>query len=141
MTPMDADVNKGDPQTYAIIGAAMKVHAELGHGFLEAVYQEALAIEFGKQGIPFSREQPIAIEYSGVRLKTHYQVDFLCFNELIVELKALSRLSGNEAAQVINYLKAGRLEKGLLLNFGTPRLEYKRFVMNLRTSVPSADPI
>jgi len=117
----------------------MKVHRELGHGFLEAVYQEAFAFELKKKGIPFQREVHIPIYYDDIKLSTHYQADFLCFASVIVELKALSKLTGTEEAQVINYLKATKLQKGLLLNFGSRSLEHKRLVFNLRESAKSAD--
>ena len=139
ITQMDADLENRDIQTYEIIGAAMKVHRELGHGFLEAVYQEALSIEFENQKIPYTREMQIPITYCGVTLQTYYKADFVCFNQIVVELKAMSRLTGNEEAQVINYLKATNLQRGLLLNFGTSSLEYKRLVFNLRESAKSAD--
>ena len=121
-----------DTETYAIIGAAMAVHRQLGNGFLEAVYQEALAIEFNSQNIPFSREVALPITYSGVTLQTHYRADFICYGNIIAELKALGRLTGSEKSQVINYLKATNLHKGLLLNFGTTSLEHQRIVHNLR---------
>ena len=91
-----------DPQTYAIIGACMAVHSELGHGFLEAVYQEALAIELGERNVPFEREKHLPIFYRGRQLNTHYQADFVCYGSVIVELKALSSLEGVHQAQVIH---------------------------------------
>lgn len=133
-----SEVNK-DPQTYEIIGAAMEVHRQLGHGFLEAVYQEALAIELVKRDIPFEREAAGPVEYKGNRLQCCYRADFICFEEIVVELKAINQLTGVDEAQVINELKATGLHRGLLLNFGTPGLEYKRLVFNLRESAQSAD--
>jgi len=134
MTQMNADTDKRDTQTFAVIGAAMAVHTELGHGFLEPVYQEALAWEFQQRGIAFEREAALPIHYRNVTLSTVYRSDFICFGEVIVELKALNRLSGTEEAQVINYLKAAKLQKALLINFGAPSLEYKRLIFNLRKS-------
>lgn len=128
-----------DEQTFVIIGAAMAVHRELGHGFLEAVYQEAMAIELAHQGIPYAREVELPIQYRGQQLSTGYRVDFFCFEEVIVELKALDRLTTREEAQVINYLKASGKSRGLLLNFGNRSLEQKRLVLNLRESAQSAD--
>ncbi len=117
-----------DPQTYAIIGAAMEIHRQLGHGFLEAVYQDAAVIEFPTKQIPFQREVLLPIKYKNILLPTHYRADFVCFSEIIVEFKALSRLSNVEEAQLLNYLKATGLKRGLLINFGAPSLQYKRLV-------------
>lgn len=128
-----------DPETYAIIGAAMAVHGELGCGFLEAVYQEALEIELRERDVPYERERELPVCYRKRPLKTFYKADFLCFGSVIVELKALSNISGTEEAQVINYLKASGMNKALLINFGSARMQYKRLVFNLRPSVQSAD--
>ena len=115
-----------DPQTHAIIGAAMEVHTELGAGFLESVYQEVLAHEFLLRGIPFATEVELPIFYKGERIATSFRADFICFGDVVVELKALKTLSGVEESQLLNYLKATGIERGLLLNFGSPRLEVKR---------------
>jgi GxxExxY protein len=125
-----SDDNKRDPQTYAIIGAALEVHRVLGCGFLEAVYQEALAKEFILRGIPFKREEELTIDYKGEPLNAKYKADFICYDDIIVELKAVDQLSGKEKAQVINYLKASSHRRGLLLNFGAARLERERIVFS-----------
>ena len=117
-----------DPQTYAIIGAAMEVHCVLGHGFLEAVHQEALALELDLRGIPCHREVSLEVRYKEHPLSTAYRADFVCYDEVIVEVKALERLSGREVAQLLNYLKATGFRRGLLLNFGAPKLQIKRLV-------------
>jgi GxxExxY protein len=119
--------DREDRETYAIIGAAMEVHRQLGAGFLEPVYQEALAVEFDARGIPNEREVELPIRYKGVLPGSRYRVDFVCYREVLVELKALARLSGAEESQIINYLTAGRLPKGMLLNFGASSLQYRRF--------------
>lgn len=112
----------------------MEVHRALGCGFLEAVYQEALALELTQRNIPYRREVELPIFYKGQRLNTFYRADFVCFDGIIVELKALTKLSGLEEAQIINYLKATGLEIGLVLNFGTTSLEYKRFALSKNKS-------
>jgi GxxExxY protein len=117
-----------DPRTYAIIGAGFEVHKTLGGGFLEAVYGDALAAEFLERQIPFQRELELPILYKGRRLPTVYRADFVCYGNLILEIKAISRLSSIEEAQIINYLKATGLEIGLLLNFGPKSLEHRRFI-------------
>jgi GxxExxY protein len=107
----------------------MEVHRELGCGFLEAVYQEALEIELGEPGVPFRRQAELPIRYKGRGLKKTYCADLITHDTVVVELKALAKLSGAEEAQVINYLKATGLGVGLLLNFGACSLEYRRFVL------------
>ncbi len=115
-------------ESFQIIGAAMEVHKQLGSGFLEAVYQEALAIEFENRKIPFVKEQKLEINYKGELLSKYYIADFVCYDEIIVEVKALTELSGTEEAQVINYLKATGFKLGLLINFGSRSLIHKRLI-------------
>jgi GxxExxY protein len=123
-----------DQRTYRIIGAAMEVHKVLGCGFLEAVYQEALQREFVYEKIPFQSQPSIHIEYKGQILNKSYQPDFICYDEVIVEIKAISNLTGLEEAQIINYLKATGFKIGLLFNFGSKSLEQKRLVYGLPES-------
>ena len=115
-------------ESYKIIGAAMEVHNELGSGFLEAVYQEALALEFSKRNIPFKQEQKIEISYKNQILSKQYIADFICYDKIVIETKALSELMSNHESQVINYLKATNLKLGLLINFGSEKLDYSRLV-------------
>jgi len=117
-----------DERTYKIIGAAMEVHRELGSGFLEAVYQEAIEYELSEKDIPYQSQVEIGISYKGMNLKKKYQPDLVCYGDIIVEIKALTKISGVEEAQIINYLKATGFTKGLLINFGSKALEYKRFI-------------
>lgn len=125
---MNAD--KPDPRTHAIIGAAMEVHRQLGYGFLEAVYQEALVVELKARGIPFEREALLAIHYKDQILPCVYRADLICYGDILVELKALSAIGGRELAQVLNYLKASGLRLGLILNFGSQHLQMKRVVLD-----------
>ena len=115
-------------EAYKVIGAAMTVHRELGPGFLEAVYHEALEIEFKQQQIPYLREAPLTISYKGYALQKEYCTDFICYNKIIVELKAIKELDSIHEAQVFNYLKATGFKLGLLINFGESSLVYKRIV-------------
>lgn len=113
-------------ESYAIVGAAMLVHTVLGCGFVEKVYQEALEIEFTKRGIPFEREKCLTINYKGETLKSNFYVDFLCYDTIVVELKAVNEVVNEHKAQVINYLKAGNYRLGYLMNFGQEHLYYER---------------
>lgn len=105
-------------ETYKINGAAMKVYNTLKHGFLEAVYQEALEIEFKKRGIPFEKEKELTVFYDGVELKQTYRADFVCYGNIIVELKAVAQLDDVHRSQVYNYLCATGYKVGILFNFG-----------------------
>ena len=117
-------------ESYKIIGAAFKVYNTLGPGFLEAVYQEALEIEFQRQGIPYEREKELKISYDGIELKQTYKSDFVCFGKIIVELKAVSSLDEVHRSQVYNYLHATGYKLGLLLNVGSAtELEKDRIVL------------
>ena len=115
-------------ETYNIRGAIFAVHHELGNGFLERVYQDALEFEFKERGIPYEREKNIQIMYKGKPLGDPYRADFVCYNKIIVELKALSELDGTHRAQVINYLKATKMKLGLLINFGETSAKVERIL-------------
>jgi GxxExxY protein len=115
-------------ECYEIIGCAMEVHNELGHGFLEAVYQEALEIVFIQNEIPYIREKVLDIEFRSIKLQKKYSADFFCFDNIIVETKATKELTDTDLAQVLNYLKATNKKIGLLINFGSSRLQYKRVI-------------
>lgn len=114
-------------EVFRIVGAAMAVSNELGCGFLEAVYQEALAMEFADCNIPFEAEKRINISYKNRLLKKEYFADFICFGQVIVEIKAIKQTTAIEEAQLLNYLKATNLPVGLLINFGSTKLEWKRY--------------
>ena len=113
-------------ESYEIIGAAFDVYNKLGHGFLEAVYQEALELEFKAAGIPYKREVPLRIRYNGVTLNKEYIADFVCYDKIIVELKAVSQIAKIHKVQVKNYLKATGFQLGLIANFGNISLETAR---------------
>ncbi|HJV39179.1 MAG TPA: GxxExxY protein [Geothrix sp.] len=114
-------------ESYALMGAAFEVYKELGPGFLEAVYEEALARELASRGIPFRRQVPLAIHYKGSPLDKHYVCDLVVFDQIIVELKAIQRITDIEMAQTLNYLKAAGYSLALILNFSaTGKLEWKR---------------
>jgi GxxExxY protein len=124
-------MNVGDPQTYAIIGAGLAVHRELGCGFLEAVYREALALEFRRREIPFVSEVLLPIDYKDTRLSLAYRVDFVCYDAVLVEVKALREIGPIEHAQAINYLRASGKHRAVILNFGARSLQHQRIVDDL----------
>ena len=116
-------------ETFQIIGAAMEVHKILGPGFLEAVYHEAMEIELTARKIPFESHKKLRIPYKSHILKQHYEADFLVYDKIIVEIKALDTLITKHHAQVLNYLKATKKRVGLLINFGEMSLVNKRFIL------------
>lgn len=118
-----------DPQTHAVIGAAMEVHRELGKGFAERIYHLAMIEELERQGIPFNTEFEIPIYYKQQRLDCNYRIDLVCMDSIVVELKAHEGLGASDTSQIINYLKASGLRRGLLLNFGMGSLQFKRVVL------------
>jgi len=123
----------------------MEVHRQLGFGFLEAVYQCALALEFQERAIPFKAEVSLPIRYKGKLLTCGYRADFVCYEDLLIETKAIAELTRIDDAQLINELRASGFQRGLLLNFGAPSLQFKRLILtdsgNLRKSAKSADQI
>jgi GxxExxY protein len=117
-------------EVYEIIGAAMEVYWQLGRGFLEPIYQEAFEIELARRGLPFEPQKELTIVYKGHTLEKKYVADMICFNQIIVELKALHRLTGVDEGQLLNYMRMTRMGVGLLINFGSQvRLEWKRYVI------------
>ena len=115
-------------EAYKIVGAMMTVHKELGCGFLEAVYQDALEIEFKMQGIPYEREKEFDISYKGFAIGKKYRADFICYNKIIVELKAVEKILPEFKAQTLNYMKMANSRLGILANFGQTSLEIQRLV-------------
>jgi len=130
---MSTNINKHKltfkDECFKIVGACMAVHNELGSAFLEPVYQEALSLEFQKRSIPFSKEHRLEIYYKEALLEKKYYADFLCYDQIVVELKTCSALTDQHTAQALNYLSALKLNLSLLINFGTPRLQWKRVVL------------
>ena len=118
-----------EQESFKIIGACISVHKELGSGFFEAVYQEALVIEFRNHRIPFEQEKSLEIYFKGIRLNKKYCADFICYDRIILELKALNKMTSEHEAQLLNYLKATGLKLGILINFGETSLKYKRLVL------------
>ena len=110
------------------MGACMEVHKKLGCGFLESVYAEALELEFKKVNLPYEREKKLLVFYDDQPLQKYFKADFVCYNSIIVELKAPKYLVNADSEQTLNNLKATKLQLGLLVNFGTPSLTSKRFV-------------
>jgi GxxExxY protein len=117
-------------EVFRIQGAVFEVNRAIGAGFLEAVYQECLALEFAARGIPFVAQPALALDYKGTRLRQVYVPDFVCFGSVVVELKALGALAPEHRAQVLNYLKAAKMRVGLLVNFGcAPKARVERLVL------------
>ncbi|WP_291782096.1 GxxExxY protein [Cecembia sp.] len=117
-------------ETYQIVGAAMNVHKELGGGFLESVYQEAFGIELLENNIPFEKEVKLQIQCKENLLSKYFVADFVCYRDILVELKSSTAITDEYYAQVINYLKATQKPLGLLLNFGPKSLEFKRIILD-----------
>ncbi|MFC1853732.1 GxxExxY protein [candidate division CSSED10-310 bacterium] len=116
-------------EVYAIIGAAIEVHKELGPGFLEAVYQEAMVIESDVRHIPYETQVILPVHYKNQRLKKEFKADYIGYGDVLVEFKSIPKLTKADEAQLINYLKAAQLQVGLLINFGSKdKLEWKRFI-------------
>jgi len=116
-------------ESYAIVGACFEVYNQLGSGFVEPVYQECLELEFGQRGVPFVPQVELELSYKGEKLQQKYKPDFVCFSQIILEIKAVSALTDEHRAQVHNYLKATGYRLGLLVNFGShPKLQTERIV-------------
>ncbi len=117
-------------ESYEIIGACFEVYKQKGCGFTEPVYQECLALEFGLREIPFVAQPKVEMEYNGVRLEQFFRLDFVCFDKIVIELKAQAKLIDENRSQTLNYLHANKFKLALLVNFGShPKLEYERLVL------------
>jgi GxxExxY protein len=118
-------------EVYTIIGACFEVYKDKGHGFLESVYQECLEMEMTRKGVPFESQVPLQLDYRGTMLKQKYVADFLCYEKIIVELKAAKSLTDEHRAQLINYLRATGMKLGLLVNFGHyPKIQWERMILS-----------
>lgn len=117
-----------EEETYKIIGACMKVHKALGNGFLESVYQEGLEKTFAGDGIPFEQKKKLKIQIGDIDLEKYFVADFVCYDNIILEIKASKFIHKDNESQTINYLKASGLPIGLLINFGQSSLQWKRFI-------------
>jgi len=116
-------------ESYRIMGACFEVYSDKGNGFLEDVYQECLGIEFEERKIPYEEKPELELAYKGRKLRKRYEPDFVCFDKIVVELKAVKALADEHRAQLFNYLKATGIKLGLLVNFGGhPKLEYERII-------------
>jgi len=115
-------------ESYKLVGLCMKVHGELGCGFLEPVYQEAFEILLKREKVPYAREKRLPIYFMGEMLKKEYYADFVCYDKIILEFKAVSQLTAVHEAQLLNYLKAANLQLGILCNFAQPSFTYRRLV-------------
>jgi GxxExxY protein len=125
----EQDDVKRDPSTYAIIGSCMEVHKEMSSGFHEGIYHDSLKIEFEKRAVLHVHEPPVSVYYKEHLLRSNYSPDFICYGSIVVEIKVLKKLTSVEESQILHYLKATKLKKGLLINFEGPSLEWKRFVL------------
>jgi len=127
-------------EVYAVIGAALEVYYNLGSGFLEPVYQQAMEVELNIRQILFEPQKGLKLFYKDVELRKEYIPDFVCYKQIIVEIKALDRLTNIEEAQIINYLKITRMPVGMLVNFGSrPKLEWKRYALTAQQHKPTRD--
>lgn len=116
-------------ETHRLIGLCMEIHRELGKGHDEVIYKDALVVEFSRAGIPFDREKKYEVHYKGVLLPHHYYADFVIWDKIIFEAKAVEKLTDSHIKQVLNYLAASKLRVGLLVNFGGDSLEWKRAIL------------
>lgn len=126
---MESDLLYKD-ESFLILKACFEIYKKLGCGFLEAVYQECLEIEFDFLKIPYASQRELELFYRGKKLQQTYKPDFICYDKIVVEVKAVSEIASEHKSQLINYLNASGLKVGLLVNFGhSPKLEYQRYIL------------